>query len=134
MVIQLSIFSYNCIETLINLNKIFSKEEIFIWGLYIRNNSEYAIIRMISSNSQKASQILNEFGYFFSTTEVTGVKVKNEIGSYYKLFCALYEGNINIKYIYTAYYQTSNQPILIFSSDDIYEVEECLISKGFSLI
>ena len=65
---------------------------------------------------------------------MTGVEVADEVGNLHNLLLALSESNINVDYVYLSFNRDSGKPILIFHTEDTYEVEACLAAKGFTVV
>ena len=66
--------------------------------------------------------------------DVIGVEMEDEVGNLDKLLGALLESNINVNYIYLSFNRDSGKPVLVFQSEEIGEVEDCIKAKGFSVI
>lgn len=134
MMKQLSVFAENKRGTLKEITGILQREEINILGSVTNDSAEYGIVRMVVSDPVSASKALEKAGYLCRLTEVTGVEVADEVGNLHKLLLALAESNINVDYVYLSFNRDSGKPILIFHTEDIGEVEACLISKGFVVV
>ena len=89
---------------------------------------------MVVSDPDKACEALTKGGFMCRLTDVIGVEVADEVGNLHKLLLALNESNVNVNYIYLSFNRVSGQPIMVLHTDDCYEVEECLSSKGFTVI
>ena len=89
---------------------------------------------MVVSAPEKAALALENAGYLCRLTDVTGVEVADEVGNLHNLLLALSESNINVDYVYLSFNRDSGKPILIFHTEDTYEVESCLAAKGFTVV
>lgn len=134
MLKQLSIFAENRKGTMQAITEILAEEEINILGSVTNDSAEYGIIRMVVSDPEKAMHSLTEKGYLCRLTEVLGVELEDEVGNLNHLLKAFLASNISINYIYLSFNRDSGKPILVLHTDGITEVEECLISKGFTLV
>ena len=60
-----------------------------------------------------------------------GIEVKDEVGNLNNLLKAFLESNINTDYLYLSFNRDTGRPIMVIHTSDIYEVEQCLVAKGF---
>ena len=134
MLKQLSVFAENKKGTMEHITRILLDEDINILGSVTNDSAEYGIIRMVVSNPERACDAFLQNGYICKITEVLGVEVADEVGNLNKLLKALEESNINVNYIYLSFNRASGKPIMVFHTDDCYEVEECLSMKGFTVV
>jgi len=134
MLKQLSVFAENQKGTMEHITRILLEEDINILGSVTNDSAEYGIIRMVVSAPERACEAFLREGYLCKITEVLGVEVADEVGNLNKLLKALEESNINVNYIYLSFNRDSGKPIMVFHTDDCYEVEECLSMKGFSVV
>ena len=134
MLKQLSVFAENKKGTMEHITRILLEEDINILGSVTNDSAEYGIIRMVVSDPERACDAFLQNGYICKITEVLGVEVADEVGNLNKLLKALEESNINVNYIYLSFNRASGKPIMVFHTDDCYEVEECLSMKGFTVV
>lgn len=134
MLKQVSIYAENRKGTMQNITGILLEEDINILGSVTNDSAEYGIIRMVVSNPEKAVDALNRAGYLCRMQDVLGVEVEDKVGNLHHLLVALNESNISVDYIYLSFNRDSGKPIMIIHTDDMDEVEMCIVSKGFSLL
>ncbi len=134
MLQQVSIFAENSKGTMQKITAILLREQINIWGSVTNDSAEYGIIRMIVSEPQKALQALEKAGYMTRLTDVLGVEVEDRVGALNALLVAFAESNISVNYIYLSFNRDSGKPVMVLHADEIWEVEECLSARGFSLL
>ena len=92
------------------------------------------VIRMVVSDPEKALASLKEADYLCKLIDVLGVEVADEVGNLNELLKALSDSNVSAEYIYLSFNRDSGKPIMVLYTDDIYEVECCLKSKGFTML
>lgn len=131
---QLSIFAENRKGTMQIITGILEKEQINILGSVTNDSAEYGIIRMVVSDSDKAKSALMAEGYMCRLTEVLGVELNDEIGNLNRLLKVFNDTNVNVNYIYLSFNRDSGKPILIIHTEDIYEVKDCLRSRGYTVL
>ena len=129
MLKQLSIYAENKKGTVQHITGILAEQGINILGSVINDGTEYGVIRMIVSDPEKALASLKEADYLCKLIDVLGVEVADEVGNLNELLKALSDSNVSAEYIYL-----SGKPIMVLYTDDIYEVECCLKSKGFAML
>ena len=133
MLKQVSVFGENSKGTLQKITSILAEAEINIWGSVTNDSAEFGIIRMVVSDPEMAQEKLTEAGYMCRLSNVLGVEVADEVGNLNRLLLALSESN-SINYMYLSFNRDSGKPVMVFNTDGIWEVQECLKSKGYNLI
>lgn len=134
MLKQLSVFAENKKGTMRRITGILCENAINIWGSVNNDSAEYGIIRMVVSDPEAAEKMLKEAGYLCRLTEVIGVELEDEVGNLNRLLQALEESNINVNYMYLSFNRDSGKPVMVFETEDIWEVEDCISLKGFTAI
>ena len=134
MLQQVSIYAENQKGAMLKITEILLREEINIWGSVTNDSAEYGIVRMIVSDPQKARKALDEAGYMTKLTDVLGVEVEDRPGSLNTLLLALADSNISLNYIYLSFNRDSGMPVMVFQTDDAWEVEGSLKERGFRTV
>ena len=134
MLRQISIYAENKKGTMRDITGILLREDVNILGSVTNDSAEYGIIRMVVSDPDEAMKAFREAGFLCRVTDVIGVEISDEVGNLHRMLAALSESNINVDYIYLSFNRQSGMPIMVFSAEDCYEVEECLMSKGFTVL
>ena len=134
MIDQLSVYAENTRGAMLKVSKAISDSGIDILNVVTNDSAEFGIIRMVVSHPEKAVRALSAEGYLCRLTDVIGIEVCDEVGNLNKLLRALEDSNIDVNYLYLSFNRDSGKPIMVFHAEDCYEVEECLVSKGFTAI
>lgn len=134
MLKQISIYAENKKGTFQSITQILQQNDINILGSVTNDSAEYGIIRMIVSDTDKTIRSLTENGYLCRVTDILGVEMEDETGNLNKLLISLSDGNISVDYIYLSFNRVTGKPIMILHTDDIFEVESYLRSKGYTLL
>lgn len=134
MLKQLSIYAENRKGAMKEITDILKERNINILGSVTNDSPEYGIVRMVVSEPENASLALAEAGYLCRLTEVMAVEMADEVGNLNHLLEALSDSNIDVDYIYLSFNRDSGKPILILHVEDIFEVENCMRSKGFTTV
>lgn len=133
MLKQISIFAENQKGAFQAITGILAEENINILGSVTNESAEYCIFRIIVSDTDRAMRAFTEKGYLCRTNDILGVEMPDETGSLNRLLISLAEGNISVDYLYLCFNRETGRPVLIIHTDDIFEVEEYLKAKGYTV-
>ena len=122
---QLAVYSQNEVGKLLPIIKTLGSNGINIESLNIADTAEYGIVRMLTSDNEKAQKILQEKGFISTITSLVGVEVADEAGELSKTLEKLAANNIDIEYIYS-YSRKDGKALILIKTDKIKEAEELL--------
>ncbi len=122
---QLAVYSQNDVGKLLPIVKTLGDNGINIESLNIADTTEYGIVRMLTSDNEKAQKILAKNGFLSTITSLVGVEVKNEAGDLSKVLEKLASNNIDIEYVYS-YSKDTGTALILIKTDKIKEAEELL--------
>ncbi|MCR5669473.1 MAG: amino acid-binding protein [Butyrivibrio sp.] len=134
MLEQISIYAENKKGCFQGITGLLGENGINIWGSVTNDSAEYGIIRMVVSDPEKCKQILTDAGFLCKTQPVLGVECPDEVGALDKILKTLYSSNINVNYIYLSFNRESGLPIMIMHTDEVRQVENILVNKGYNCI
>ena len=139
MLRQISIYAENKKGTLADITRILLEKNINILGSMTDDGAEYGCNRMVVSDADTACEALTQAGYLTRVRNtrvrnVIGVEVEDKVGNLNHLLNVLLAMNINVNYLYLSFDRASGLPIMVFSADDIWEVEAAIKEKGFLTI
>ena len=131
---QLSVFLENKAGELSDFTHVLSTNGISIKSILLADSTDFGLVRTIVDNPEKAKAILEDAGFSVRFTDVFGVKIEDEVGSFDKVVGTLAENNINILYTYSFY--ESNTGIFIFSVDKerFEDAIKALQTKGIEIL
>ncbi len=133
MIKQLSIFAANTKGAMTRMTTLLADAGVDIDALVTNDSAEFGIVRMVVSDTEKATQIMKDAGYMCRVDKVIAVLMENEKGSLNRILTELTASNINVDYLYVSYDRNTALPIAIIHTSDAAEVEECLIAKGMKV-
>ena len=110
---QLSVFLENSHGKLAFFTKKLSESKISLKSITIAESADFGLARVIVNNPLLAKEALEANGISVHLTDVFGVKIKDNIGSFNKIVEILSEKNIDIVYCYSFY--ESQSGIFIFN-------------------
>ena len=130
---QLSVFLENKPGELTAMSDILRDSDISIDSVVIAETSKFGVVRIITSEFDKAADALKKAGFSARTVDVVAVKIANKKGTFAKIVEALSVAGISINYCYS-YYADANEGIFVFSLDDNEKGEEILQKAGFEIV
>ena len=98
---QLAVYSQNDVGKLFPIIETLGKNNINIESLNIADTAEYGIVRMITSDNEKAQKALKDAGFISTISSLVGVLVDDKAGELTKVLKKLAENKIDIEYIYS---------------------------------
>jgi len=84
-----------------------------------RDSAEFALIRLIVDNPEKAMDLLKENDYLFDSKEVVTIDITNKPGEFTKITKRFGEEKININYVYGSVSDSGGKCLFVFSPEDI---------------
>ncbi|MBO4694564.1 MAG: hypothetical protein J5656_01380 [Clostridia bacterium] len=122
---QLAVYSQNEVGKLLPIIKTLGSNGINIESLNIADTAEYGIVRMLTSDNEKAQKILQEKGFISTITSLVGVEVADEAGELSKTLEKLAANKIDIEYIYS-YSRKDGKALILIKTEKIKEAEDLL--------
>ena len=115
---QISVFLENRAGTLAEITGILSAQHIDLRAIHIAETADYGVLRLIASDSQRASSVLLEHGFILSMTPVAAIAVPDEPGGLNRLLQALSERHVDIEYMYSVFGRTNGRAYMILRVSD----------------
>lgn len=134
MLKQLAVFVENQPGALRKVTTIIRNTQADIYAFVSFDNPEFSIFRMVVDRPQEVKDALNAKGCISKIGDVIAVELEDHSGGLDKVLAALSESNISINYTYSSFSRGSERPVVIIHSEEIYETEEVLTRKGFTLL
>jgi len=75
-----------------------------------RDSAQFALIRLIVDQPEKAIDLLKENDYLFDSKEVVAIDITNKPGEFTKITKKFGEEGININYVYGSVSDSEKQP------------------------
>ena len=97
---QLSVFLENKPGVLAEVCKALAEKDINILGLSISDTVDYAVVRLVVSDSHTAIHVLGQGGALVVENDVLALQLANKPGAVQKVAEKLAEADINIEYAY----------------------------------
>lgn len=121
---QLSIFLENKTGRLNDVAKILSQSSINMKAFSIADNTDFGILRVLVSDTDKAYQILKQNGFAVKFTDVITLHISNVPGSLYAVLDLLAAAGIYIEYMYA--FSEGEQASVVIRPDNLEAAVEVL--------
>jgi hypothetical protein len=134
---QVSVFLDNKPGTLSEMLGVLDKLQIKVYALSIAETGEFGVIRMITTEPEKAAAALEDANFNISkakkNTEVTAILVteKNPIAKITKI---LGETGVNIEYAYSRTVHYHGNFVLVVRAKDAEKAEKALQDKQITIL
>ena len=114
---QISIFLENKFGKLSEILSILNKENIRIIAATVADTSDYGILRIISSDQQKAYFLLKEKQVTANLSEVIAIETEPVIGKFAETIAYFTKAGIEIEYMYC--FSVSRKSILVLRTKNL---------------
>ncbi len=129
---QLSIFLENKKGRFAEVAKLLGEAEVNMSAFTVSENSDFGILRLIVSDTDKAIKVLKEHLYAVSVTEVICLHCPNQPGALSKAMEIINAAGIFIEYMYA--FSQGDAANVIIRPDDIARCAEVLKENKLKLI
>ncbi len=130
---QFSVFMPNRVGRLGELLEGLGEAEVDLAGLSVVESTDWAVVRMIFTDTGKAREILTRQGASFTESEVLAV-VLEEAGTLNRALKALVAAELNVDYAYPLLIRRDDSPVLALHVDDHVLAVGLLVKHGFTLV
>lgn len=101
MIEQIAIFLENREGRVSDCCKVLKEAGVNMRSLSIADTKDFGILRVLTDDNQKALAALQTTGFLSSIVELVAIEVPDKAGALADLLIALYEGGVNIEYMYS---------------------------------
>ncbi|MDR2119805.1 MAG: amino acid-binding protein [Tannerella sp.] len=129
---QLSIFLENRQGRFTEVAKLLGKENINMTAFTVSENSDFGILRLIVSDTDKALQVLRDNKYAVSEADVICLHCPNRPGALGKAMDIITRAEIFIEYMYA--FSEGESAHVIIRPDDIEKCEKVLTENKLELL
>ena len=123
---QLSVFVENKKGSLMEVTSKLADEKINIRAVASFDTPNFAILRLIVDEIEKAKECLEKEGVVVRISEVIGAELIDQKGNLNDMLTILSKNDINLDYIYSFVIRDGRSPVLVFHSDDLEKTKEVL--------
>jgi len=133
-VTQLSVFAENKPGHILAPCRLLAKAGVDIRALSLADTQRFGILRLIVSDWQAASKLLEEAGFLVRATEVVAVEVPDHPGGLARVLSAFEGCDINIEYMYAFPFEREERAVLVFRFDNPDAAMERLREAGIAMV
>ena len=129
---QLSIFLENKSGRLTEVLETLGQEKINIAAMSIADTSEYGILRLIVSDPMESLKLLKAKEFSVNLTDVIGIEVPKEAGSFANALKYFSDENISIEYMYA--FAFHDKGIIVMRTDDRQKAFKIIEKRNLKLV
>jgi hypothetical protein len=130
-VTQLSVFLENKPGHLEHILEILADEKINILTLTIAETSDFGVLRMLVSDTNRAVKALRDHQFTCSQTEVLVLGLEDRPGVLHQAVRSFSRRGLNIEYMYTFTEKRDDLAIMIFRFEDPAQARAALAAEGY---
>ncbi len=130
---QLSVFLENKPNKISQAVNAIAGANINIRAMSLAETTDFGILRLIVSDTEKAKEVLSE-STLVTVTEVVAVEMQDQSGSLAEILGALADEGINIEYMYAFTAATQNGAYVVLRVDDNAHAEQALKARGIEIL
>ena len=130
---QLSVFVENQKGKLLGTVKALADAGINIRAMSIADTKDFGILRLITSDNQKAMEVLADES-IVNTTMVIAAKMEDKAGALYQVLQILSDAQINIEYMYAFTASEDFGAYVVFRVSDAAAAQEILNAHGVATL
>ena len=135
MLKQITVFLENKPGRIEEVAGCLSQASINLYALSLADTTDFGILRIIVSDTEKAMQVLKDNDFMAKTANVIAVAIDHNPGSLHKVLRDLNAPNISIEYIYAFTSRHKDyDAIVIFSVGNQDAALEKLSKSGLTLL
>jgi len=89
------------------------------YGSMKKDSADYALIRLLAADTDRAVDLLSRAGYLFDIMPVIALEIENRPGSLAEMAKRFGEEGINIRYVYGSVLSEEKKALFVFCPEDI---------------
>jgi len=131
---QLSIFMENRSGRLAKITTTIGNAGINIRAMSLADTSDFGILRLIVTDTDKARQALKEQGFTVKVSDVIAVAIPDIPGALGNLLSIIEREGLNVEYMYVVVEKKMEEAILILRFDDLDKAANVLLENDIQVI
>lgn len=131
---QISVFLENRAGRLAEVTKTLAENKINIRALSLADTSDFGILRLIVTDTEKAKEALKNKNFTVGRTSVVAAEVDDHPGGLNAILEMLNAGGVNVEYMYAFVTQSGHNAILIFRFDRTDQAIEVLQKNNVRIL
>jgi hypothetical protein len=131
MIRQLSIIIQNEVGSVAGVTAILKSNNINLRAIASFDTPEYAILRIVVDQPEKAKELLLEGGFAVTMSEAIAVELEDKPGVLHDLLQVVADAGYGVNYIYSIVFRNGKIPLIILNTDSLEETKLVLRNKGY---
>ncbi len=131
MIRQLSVFVQNEIGSLAGVTSVLKENNINLRAIASFDTPEFAILRMVVDQPERAKALLSEHGFAVKMTEAVAVELKDQPGELDGMLHVIANAGLGVNYIYSIVVRSGRIPLMIVNTDNLEKTAAVLKEKGY---
>lgn len=133
MIKQLSVFVQNEIGSLAGVTAVLRKNNVNLRAIASFDTPEFAILRIVVDQPEKAKLLLSEHGFAVKMSEAVAVELEDKPGELDGMLQVIADAGLGVNYIYSIVVRNGKIPLMIINTDYLERTAEVLKEKGYVL-
>ncbi len=131
---QLSIFMENRSGRLAKITTAIGHAGVNIRAMSLADTSDFGILRLIVTDTDKARQALKDQGFTVKVSDVIAVAIPDVPGALGNLLSIIEREGLNVEYMYVVVEKKMDEAILIFRFDDLDKAAAVLMDNDIRIV
>ena len=131
---QISVFVENKPGRLAEITGYLAEGNVSIRAFSIADTTDFGILRLIVSDTEKAAQVLRDAGVAVSITDVVGVSIPDVTGAFANVVRTLADAGENVEYAYAFLTPEAGHAYVILRVDDDQKAADIMRENDIALI
>lgn len=131
---QISIFMENRSGRLAKITSAIGNAGINIRAMSLADTSDFGILRLIVTDTEKARKVLKDQGFTVKVSDVIAVAIPDIPGALGNLLSIIEHEGLNVEYMYVVAEKHMDEAIIIFRFDDLDKAIEVLFDNDITVV
>ncbi|MFP4531496.1 MAG: ACT domain-containing protein [Desulfobacterales bacterium] len=131
---QLSIFMENRSGRLAKITTTIGNAGVNIRAMSLADTSDFGILRLVVTDTDKAHQILKDQGFTVKISDVIAVAIPDIPGALGNLLSIIELEGLNVEYMYVVAEKHMDEAIVIFRFDDLDRAADVLLDNDIHVV
>ncbi|MFP4225286.1 MAG: ACT domain-containing protein [Desulfobacterales bacterium] len=131
---QLSIFMENRSGRLAKITTAIGNAGVNIRAMSLADTSDFGILRLVVTDTDKAHQILKDQGFTVKISDVIAVAIPDIPGGLGNLLSIIELEGLNVEYMYVVAEKHMDEAIVIFRFDDLDRAADVLLDNDIHVV
>jgi len=131
---QLSIFMENRSGRLAKITTAIGQAGINIRAMSLADTSDFGILRLIVTDTEKAKTVLKDQGFTVRVSDVIAAAIPDIPGALGNLLAIIEHAELNVEYMYVVAEKHMDEAILILRFDDLDKAADVLLENDINVV